>query len=95
MMLPKLGTIIALLVILLTENCSCAFSPSSRRLGRLLQPCISNDEHFCLSAKVKTDEDREGSLAAATKALGKVPYGETSRKYRRTVFNHDDWVSHR
>ncbi|KAL7492739.1 hypothetical protein ACHAWT_001748 [Skeletonema menzelii] len=95
MMLPNLDRIIALLVILFAENYSCAFSPSSRRLGRLLRPCTSNDEHFCLSAKVNPDQDREGSLAAATKALGKVPYGETSRKYRRTVFKHDDWVNHR
>lgn len=38
---------------------------------------------------------REGSLADATKKLGSVPYGETSRKYRRTVFRHQDWVAHR
>lgn len=115
MILSKLGTIIAL-VILLTENCSCAFSPSS--LGsRLIAPAQSrsdvhvsppitssclpttrqhtNDEHFILYAKIDSNEDREGSLAAATKALGKVPYGEISRKYRRTVFKHDDWVNHR
>ena len=48
-----------------------------------------------LSAKVDPNEDLEGSLAAATKTLGKVPYGEQSRKYRRTVFKHDDWVNHR
>ena len=93
MMLPQLGKVIALIIILLAENnFSCAFSPSSRLGGRLSKP---NDEHFCLLAKVNPDEDREGSLAAATKALGKVPYGETSRKYRRTVFKHDDWVNHR
>ena len=38
---------------------------------------------------------REGSLAAATKRLGQVPYGETSRKYRRTQYSHKDWVVHR
>ena len=92
MMLPQLGKVIVLIIILLAENnFSCAFLSSSR-LGRLSKP---NDEHFCLLAKVNPDEDREGSLAAATKALGKVPYGETSRKYRRTVFKHDDWVNHR
>ena len=92
--MSKLG-IIVLLIILLAENCSLAFSVSSRRLGRLVSPPTSNDEHFCLSAKIDPNEGREGSLAAATKALGKVPYGETSRKYRRTVFKHDDWVNHR
>lgn len=24
-----------------------------------------------------------------------IPYGETSRQYRRTVYTHDDWVKHR
>ena len=38
---------------------------------------------------------REGSLMAATLETGRVPYGETSRKFRRTVFSHDDWVEHR
>lgn len=94
MLLSKLG-IIVLLIILLAENCSLAFSVSYRRLGRLESPSSFDDEHFCLSAKIDPNEDREGSLAAATKALGKVPYGETSRKYRRTVFKHDDWVNHR
>jgi len=32
---------------------------------------------------------------AATAAYGRVPYGEESRKYRRTVFDYDDWVTHR
>ncbi len=94
MVLSKLGVIV-LLIILLAGNCVLAFSVSCRRLGRHVSPLTSNDEHFCLSAKIDPNEDREGSLAAATKALGKVPYGETSRKYRRTVFKHDDWVNHR
>ena len=38
---------------------------------------------------------RPGSLMAATREQGRVPYGEDSRKYRRTVFSHDDWVGHR
>jgi len=24
-----------------------------------------------------------------------IPYGETSRQFRRTVYSHDDWVKHR
>lgn len=52
----------------------------------------------------KNDGDREaapsesyrpGSLRAATIAKGRVPYGEESRKYRRTVYGHSDWVAHR
>lgn len=42
------------------------------------------------------DEDlRPGSLLAATIELGTVPYGEESRRYRRTIFHHRDWVKHR
>lgn len=40
-------------------------------------------------------EDRPGSLAAAIAEQGRVPYGESSRKYRRTVFSHKDWLVHR
>jgi predicted membrane chloride channel (bestrophin family) len=32
---------------------------------------------------------------AATAEQGRVPYGEESRKYRRTEFSHNDWVNHR
>ena len=86
------------LAILLADDCSCAFSP--QYLGRTQTSILSTRKHttsqrLCLSAKKDPNEGREGSLAAATKALGKVPYGETSRKYRRTVFKHDDWVNHR
>ena len=38
---------------------------------------------------------RPGSLKAATMKYGKVPYGEKSRKYRRTVYGHSDWIDHR
>lgn len=47
------------------------------------------------SGKKGTDQVRAGSLMAATIETGKVPYGEQSRKYRRTVFGHNDWVDHR
>ena len=42
-----------------------------------------------------TQQYRQGSLMAATVEQGRVPYGEESRKYRRTIFGHDDWVQHR
>lgn len=32
---------------------------------------------------------------AATAEQGRVPYGESSRQYRRTVYTHDDWIAHR
>lgn len=62
--------------------------------------CTRRRIHSSLATKQNDDSDddiypREGSLAAATKELGSVPYGETSRKYRRTQFTHKDWVQHR
>ena len=49
-----------------------------------------------LSIGIKESREvRKGSLAAATIETGKVPYGEKSRRYRRTVFQHSDWVEHR
>lgn len=47
------------------------------------------------SIKLDANGYRTGSLRAATAAYGRVPYGEESRKYRRTVFDYDDWVTHR
>jgi putative membrane protein len=34
-------------------------------------------------------------MMEATAAQGRVPYGEESRKYRRTEFEYEDWVEHR
>ena len=39
---------------------------------------------------------RPGSMAAATKEQGRVPYGESSRQYRRTVYStQENWIEHR
>ncbi len=38
---------------------------------------------------------RPGSLEWATTQIGRVPYGEESRKYRRTLYRHRDWLKHR
>ena len=38
---------------------------------------------------------RPGSLAEAVGTLGRRPYGEESRRYRRTVYRHEDWLKHR
>jgi len=38
---------------------------------------------------------RENSMADAITKQGKVPYGESSRKFRRTIFTYSDWVKHR
>jgi len=78
-----------------------AFSPCKLNHAHRLSLCQASKP--VLSARKKENDDaisktgevREGSLAAATKMLGQVPYGETSRKYRRTVFRHNDWVAHR
>lgn len=47
------------------------------------------------SMDANTKSYRPGSLAAATAEQGRVPYGEESRRYRRTEFVYEDWVTHR
>ena len=37
---------------------------------------------------------RPGSMAEA-RSQGIRPYGEESRRYRRTVYRHEDWLKHR
>jgi putative membrane protein len=41
------------------------------------------------------EEVRTGSMLWARVQTGRVPYGEESRKYRRTVYAHADWPRHR
>jgi putative membrane protein len=41
------------------------------------------------------EKPRPGSLAEAPGGQVPVKYGESSRKYRRTVFTHEDWIKHR
>ena len=47
------------------------------------------------TSRLEADKVRPGSMDEATMNLGRVPYGEASRKYRRTVFTHKDWLDHR
>lgn len=44
---------------------------------------------------IKSPPYKPGSMMAVTLETGRVPYGEESRKYRRTIFTYDDWVRHR
>jgi len=53
-----------------------------------------NDSNDAPSLPEK-DPDVTTFCDAVEKAGGKVPYGEESRKYRRTVYSHEDWVRHR
>lgn len=43
----------------------------------------------------KVDTSRPDALKQAANVLGRVPFGEDARKYRRTIYNYDDWVKHR
>jgi len=43
----------------------------------------------------RTSSSFSTELAADAKIDGKVVYGEESRKYRRTVYTHNEWVEHR
>ena len=42
-----------------------------------------------------TKQKTTTELAMSTKPADKVVYGEESRKYRRTVYTHKEWVEHR
>ena len=78
---------IMMLVLLLVEHCH-SFTSTPLCL-------LSHRPFYQFRMSANPEPVREGSLADATKKLGSVPYGETSRKYRRTVFRHKDWVTHR
>lgn len=61
-------------------------------------PCKRQGTTILLGAASPDNEEpaiRPGSLMAATLEQGRVPYGEESRKYRRTVYSHKDWIRHR
>jgi ion channel-forming bestrophin family protein len=47
------------------------------------------------ATKLHAKDVRPGSMDDAIKKTGRVPYGEASRKYRRTVYTHKDWLTHR
>lgn len=47
-------------------------------------------------ASLRLDEVlRPGSIKEATLTTGKRPYGEESRRYRRTIYRYEDWLKHR
>ena len=45
--------------------------------------------------EVANASPRPGSIRAALLEQGSVPYGEDSRRYRRTVYRSEDWLKHR
>ena len=44
---------------------------------------------------MQTSAPRPGSIKEATVLEGKRPYGEESRRFRRTIYRHEDWLKHR
>ncbi|GMH57381.1 hypothetical protein TrST_g9617 [Triparma strigata] len=77
--------LLILLILVISLQRSQTFSLTSRSLG--LPPVCKRATSLTVI--------REGSLGQATAKLGRVPYGEESRKYRRTVFKQRDWLKHR
>ena len=58
-------------------------------------PAPLPDENFA-KRQPQTQTLRPGSMAEAIATQGRVPYGEESRKYRRTIYQtQDDWIAHR
>lgn len=72
-----------------------AFISSQNSQVRIIKECDKH-KHVLHGTNNQSEQDpsnsganvREGSLMAATIETGRVPYGEKSRKYRRTVFRH-------
>lgn len=60
----------------------------------LLQ-CGCRHEALAFRTTPKQPPPRPGSIEDAVAQLGRVPYGEQSRQYRRTVYSHSDWIRHR
>lgn len=71
------------------------FFPHSHLLFPLQssQSDSTNEEND--NATAAQQQYRPGSLMAATAEYGRVPYGEESRKFRRTTFTYEDWIEHR
>mmetsp|Transcript_62773 Transcript_62773/g.107781 ORF Transcript_62773/g.107781 Transcript_62773/m.107781 type:complete len:404 (-) Transcript_62773:329-1540(-) len=74
---------------LLTPTALTRFHAQSRGLVQGSVVCLSAGKNDGL------DDIRPGSMKAAIRELGVVPYGEESRQYRRTVYTQDDWLKHR
>mmetsp|Transcript_25771 Transcript_25771/g.36120 ORF Transcript_25771/g.36120 Transcript_25771/m.36120 type:complete len:453 (-) Transcript_25771:584-1942(-) len=87
---------------LVSQQSNLAFVPQIDH--RVFTPgCAENfkrrgkrSEKYAISSDSISDAPRPGSLEAARLETGKVPYGEESRQYRRTVFlRNADWARHR
>jgi putative membrane protein len=64
---------------------------------RLVRPSAITHSHalFMRPPEIRMSELRPGSLKEARITQGRTPYGEESRRYRRTVYRHEDWLRHR
>ena len=75
------------------------FVAESRSASQLFASLMDNGEKTenknGQKIEVVNGDVRPGSLLAATIEQGRVPYGESSRQYRRTEFTHEDWLQHR
>jgi hypothetical protein len=47
------------------------------------------------AAAVRSKQAKDTSLHILPPDATDIPYGEESRKFRRTVYTHDDWIKHR
>ena len=70
-------------------------SPRHRSVALVTALLISRSSAYVtpsLKSKIATKTEL---FSATTKPKKGISYGEESRKYRRTVYTHDDWVKHR
>ena len=48
-----------------------------------------------LNSRVASKQQAKDPLYILPPDATDIPYGEESRKFRRTVYTHDDWIKHR
>lgn len=82
-----------------TASLRALYRPHSLSRSRTSDLMISCTQLHSSKSEEEQNESAEsyrpGSLMAATAEYGRVPYGEESRKFRRTEYKYQDWVQHR
>jgi len=73
------------------DSASAFVQPSI--VGKIAESASLNKAAAQQQAKVK--DPNQPLYILPPEGITDIPYGEESRKFRRTVYTHDDWVKHR
>lgn len=79
----------AAMLLLLSCSSSSAFAPLTPTVRRVLRSTATT------TTTTTTTLFGNTKVAPSLPELKNISYGEESRKYRRTVYSHDDWIKHR